>query len=91
MGSLRVTGAEEENSEVIVPEQIVLSREEIKEIFEQKDYAKFAAKIKEAAPATKESIAAIAVEMRITDKGFVNLINKYCNMNVLDAIANQAE
>ena len=76
---------------MITSEQSVLSREEIKEIFEQKDYAKFAAKIKDAAPATKESIAAVAVEMRITDNGFVNLINKYCNMNVLDAIANQAE
>ena len=91
VGSLRITGAEEEDSEVIVSDQTVLSREEIKEIFEKKDYAKFAAKIKDAAPATKESIAAVAVEMRVTDNGFVGLINKYCNMNVLDAIANQAE
>ena len=82
VGSLRITGAEEEDSEVIVSEQTVLSREEIKEIFE---------KIKDAAPATKESIAAVAVEMRVTDNGFVGLINKYCNMNILDAIANQAE
>ena len=48
-------------------------------------------KIKDASPATKESVAAVAVEMRVVDNGFVSLINKYCNMDLLSAIANQAE
>lgn len=91
VGSLRITGAEEEGSETIISNQTVLSREEIKEIFEKKDYSKFAIKIKDASPATKESVAAVAVEMRIVDNGFVSLINKYCNMDLLNAIANQSE
>ena len=91
VGSLRVSGAEAEDSEVIVSDKTVLSREEIKEIFEKKDYSKFAKEIKDASPATKESVAAVAVEMRVVDNGFVSLINKYCNMDLLSAIANQSE
>jgi hypothetical protein len=91
VGSLRVSGAETEDSEVIVSDKTVLSREEIKEIFEKKDYSKFAKEIKDASPATKESVAAVAVEMRVVDNGFVSLINKYCNMDLLSAIANQSE
>lgn len=91
VGSLRVSGAETEDSEVIVSDKTVLSREEIKEIFEKKDYSKFAKEIKDASPATKESVAAVAVEMRVVDNGFVSLINKYCNIDLLSAIANQSE
>ena len=91
VGSLRVSGAETEDSEVIMSDKTVLSREEIKEIFEKKDYSKFAKEIKDASPATKESVAAVAVEMRVVDNGFVSLINKYCNMDLLSAIANQSE
>ena len=91
VGSLRISGAETEDSEVIVSDKTVLSREEIKEIFEKKDYSKFAKEIKDASPATKESVAAVAVEMRVVDNGFVSLINKYCNMDLLSAIANQSE
>ena len=91
VGSLRVSGAETEDSEVIMSDKTVLSREEIKEIFEKKDYSKFAKEIKDASPATKESVAAVAVEMRVVDNGFVTLINKYCNMDLLSAIANQSE
>lgn len=91
IGSLRVTGAEEEGSEVIESGKTALSREEIKAIFEEKNYAKFAQVIKDASPATKESIIALAVEMRIVDNGFVSLINKYCNTEILSAIANQSE
>lgn len=91
VGSLRVSGAETEDSEVIMSDKTVLSREEIKEIFEKKDYSKFAKEIKDASPATKESVAAVAVEMRVVDNGFVSLINKYCNIDLLSAIANQSE
>lgn len=91
MGSIRVTGAEEEGSEEIKSEKTVLSREEIKALFEEKNYTKFAQAIKDATPATKESIVALAIEMRIVDNGFIGLINKYCNTDILSAIANQAE
>ena len=91
VGSLRVTGAEAEGSEVIESEKTILSRDEIKAIYEAKNYTKFAQVIKDASPATKESAVALAVEMRVVDNGFVGLINKYCNTDILNAIANQAE
>lgn len=91
MGILRVIGAEEEDAAVIESPKTVMSREEIKELFNKKDYAGFAKVIQDASPATKESIVALAVEMRIVENGFVSLINKYCNVNILDAIAAQAE
>lgn len=91
IGILKVSGAEEENAAVIESSMTTLSREEIKKMFDDKDYTGFAKAIQDASPATKESIMAIAVEMRIADKGFASLIDKYCNTNVLDAIANQAE
>lgn len=91
IGILKVSGAEEENAAVIESSMVTLSREEIKKMFDDKDYTGFAKAIQDASPATKESIMAIAVEMRIADKGFASLIDKYCNTNVLDAIANQAD
>ena len=47
--------------------------------------------IKDASPATKETITKLAVEMRVANNAFVSLINKYCDTNILEAIANQAE
>ena len=91
IGILKVSGAEEENAAVIESSLTSLSRDEIKKIFEEKNYAEFAKTIQDVSPATKESIIALAVEMRIVDKGFVSLINKYCDIDVLSAIANQAE
>ena len=68
-----------------------LSTDEIKEIFETKNITKFAQIIPNAAPATKESIVKLAIEMRIIDAGFVSLIKKYCDVNIMDAISAQAE
>ena len=90
-GMLKVNGAEIEDAEVIETDYTVLSADEIKEIFEKKDITKFAKMIPNAAPATKESIVKLAVEMRMIDAGFVALINKYCNVNIMDAITAQAE
>ena len=90
-GMLKVSGAEIEDAEVIETDYTVLSADEIKEIFEKKDITKFAKIISNAAPATKDSIVKLATEMRIVDAGFVALINKYCNVNIMDAITAQAE
>ena len=90
-GMLKVNGAEIEDAEVIETDYTVLSADEIREIFEKKDITKFAKMIPNAAPATKESIVKLAVEMRMIDAGFVALINKYCNVNIMDAITAQAE
>lgn len=90
-GMLKVTGAEAEEAEVIETDYKALSTDEIKEIFETKNITKFAQIIPNAAPATKESIVKLAVEMRIIDAGFVSLIKKYCDVNIMDAISAQAE
>ena len=90
-GMLKVNGAEIEDAEVIETEYEALSADEIREIFEKKDITKFAKIIPNAAPATKDSIVKLATEMRIVDAAFVTLINKYCNVNVMDAISAQAE
>lgn len=90
-GILRVSGVNENESEVIASPFEVLSADEIKKIFEEKDYVKFTKTIQNASPATKDSIVELAVKMRVTDNAFVALINKYCNINLVEAIANQAQ
>ena len=67
------------------------TEDEIKKIFEEKDYAKFTKSIQNASPATKDSIVELAVKMRITDNAFVSLIDKYIGINVVEAIATQAQ
>ena len=56
IGILKVSGAEEENAAVIESSMTSLSRDEIKKIFEEKNYAEFAKTIQDVSPATKESI-----------------------------------
>ena len=90
-GILRVSGVNEIESEVIESPFTVLSADEIQKIFEEKDYAKFTKSIQNASPATKDSIVELAVKMRITDNAFVTLINKYIGINVVEAIATQAQ
>lgn len=89
-GLLLVSGVDE-TSETVKSDYTVLSEAEIKEIFEKGDITKFAKVIKDASPATKETITKLAVEMRVANNAFVSLINKYCDTNILEAIANQAE
>lgn len=89
-GFLRVTGDEE--TETIVKEVVpvvdkkVLSYDEIKEIFQKKDYIKFAKTIPEASHATKDNMVKCAIENNVTDNAFTNLIKKYCGVDVLKAI-----
>lgn len=90
-GILRVSGVNETESEVIATPFEVLSADEIKKIFEDKDYPKFTKAIQNASPATKDSIVELAVKMRITDNAFVNLIKKYIGIDVVEAIATQAQ
>ena len=68
-----------------------LSPAEIKEIYDKKDYAKFTKVIQKASPATKESMAQIAIEQRISDGAFISLIKKYCDVNVIEAISIQVQ
>ena len=86
-GCLRISGIEENAGEIIETPYTVLSRDEIKILYVQKNYKEFAETLRNASPATKESIANLAVEMRIADAGFTTLIKKYCGVDVLEAIA----
>ena len=90
-GALKVTGVNEEVSEVIDVPYETLTPAEIKKIFEEKDYAKFTKAIQNASPATKESIVAVAVDNRISDNAFISLIKKYCGVNVIEAISIQVQ
>ena len=90
-GALKVTGVNEEVSEVIEVPFETYTPEDIKKMFEDKDYVKFTKMIPNASPATKETIVAVAVDMRISDKAFVELIKKYCDVNIIEAISVQVQ
>lgn len=90
-GFLKIKGAKAEEVAVIEPTQNVVERDEIKKILEDRDITKFAKMIPNASTATKESILALATELRVTDSAFSALIKKYCGVDIIDAIATQAE
>ena len=90
-GALKVSGVDETVSEVIDVPFTTLTPQEIKKIFEEKNYVEFAKVIQNASPATKESVISVAVDMRLSDKGFVELIKKHCNINIIEAISVQVQ
>lgn len=90
-GALKVTGVNEEVSEVIDVPFETYAPADIKKMFEDKDYVNFTKMIPNASPATKETIVAVAVDMRISDKAFVELIKKYCDVNIIEAISVQVQ
>lgn len=62
---------------------------EIQKMLKKKDITAFSKLIPKASMATKESIVKYAVEYKITDNAFVALIKKYCNVDIIDAIAKE--
>ena len=90
-GALKVSGVDETVSEVIEVPFDTLTPQEIKKLFEEKNYVEFAKVIQNASPATKESVISVAVDMRLSDKGFVELIKKHCNINIIEAISVQVQ
>ena len=90
-GALKVTGVNEEVSEVIEVPFETYTPADIKKMFEDKDYVNFTKMIPNASPATKETIVAVAVDMRISDRAFVELIKKYCDVNIIEAISVQVQ
>ena len=55
-------------------------------MLDNKNYADFAKFLTAAAPAEKETVIKLAIDKGITDNGFVSLIEKYCNIDVIAAI-----
>ena len=64
---------------------------EIAKMLKNNDINAFSKFIIKATDSEKESAVTIAVEQKITNAGIVALIKKYCNVDVIDAIAKNHE
>lgn len=58
----------------------------IKAMLEKQDITNFAKFIQTAAPAEKDTVVKLAVDLGITNSGFVTLIKKYCDVDIISAI-----
>lgn len=76
----------EEEKQVVVEESSTYDVKAIKEMLEKQDITAFAKFIPNAAPAEKDTVVQLAVDMGITNGGFVTLIKKYCDVDVISAI-----
>ena len=75
-----------EDQQVVKDESTVYDVQAIEAFFDDKNYVDFAKFIAGAAPAEKETTIQLAIDKGITDSGFVSLIQKYCNIDVISAI-----
>lgn len=82
---LQILGLEE-NEKPAEVETDVVDRMTIAKILDNSDITAFAKLIPNAAPAEKESIVQLAIEKRITTPAIVNLIKKYCDVDIISAI-----
>ena len=89
---IRIDGVEDDNA-VVIDESPAFDVEAVKEMFEKKDYSKFAKFLPNATMAEKDTVVKLAVDNGITDGGFTALIKKYCDVDVISAlnIKRQAE
>ena len=98
-GYLQIKGMDEEAKQVVADavqqadDASVLTVDEIRKIYEGKNVTKFAKVIAKASPATRDTMVKLAVEMDVTSPGFTALLKKYCDVDVIQAIAykHQAE
>ena len=82
---IKINGVEEEK-EVEVVENI-FEASEIEKMLVSGDVTKFAKFIPTASVAEKESAVKLAIDHKITNAGIVALIKKYCDVDVIQAIA----
>ena len=82
---LKVSGIEEEKQVEVV--ENVFEASEIERMLVKNDVTAFAKFIPNATEAEKESAVTLAVEHKITNAGIVALIKKYCDVDVIQAIA----
>ena len=89
---IRIDGVEDSNA-VVIDESPVFDVEDVKEMFEKKNYSKFAKFLPNATMAEKDTVVKLAVDNGVTDGGFTALIKKYCDVDVISAlnIKRQAE
>ena len=82
---LKIEGVEEEKQVELVGNVVEASTNE--KMLMNNDVAAFAKFIPHATDAEKESAVTLAVEHKITNAGIVALIKKYCDVDVINAIA----
>lgn len=82
---IKVNGLEEEQQVEVV--ENVFEASEIEKMLVKGDVTAFAKFIPHATDAEKESAVTLAVEHKITNAGIVALIKKYCDVDVIQAIA----
>ena len=82
---IKIEGVEEEQAVEIV--ENIVEADEIKRMLVESDVTAFAKFIPNATNAEKESAVTLAVEYKITNSGIVALIKKYCDVDIIQAIA----
>ena len=82
---IKINGIEEEQQVEVV--ENVFEASEIEKMLVNNDIAGFAKFIANATEAEKESAVTLAVQHKITNAGLVALIKKYCDVDVINAIA----
>ena len=82
---IKLLGLEEEKQVEIV--ENIVEATEIEKMLVSGDVTKFAKFIPTASVAEKESAVKLAIDHKITNAGIVALINKYCDVDVISAIA----
>ena len=82
---IKVNGLEEEQQVEVV--ENVFEASEIEKMLVKGDVTAFAKFIPHATDAEKESAVTLAVEHKITNAGIVALIKRYCDVDVIKAIA----
>lgn len=90
-GFLKVDGVKDFQETIEVVEDKIVSRDEIEDILKREDITAFATLIDGASPATKETIAQLAIDMNVTKPAFTVLIQKHCGVDVLKAITARDE
>lgn len=81
---IKICGLAKEEQAVVT--ENVFGRDEIEKMFDESDIASFAKFIPTATAAEKETIVELAVNKKITNNGFVMLIKKYCDVDIINAI-----
>lgn len=82
---VKILGVEEEQAVEVV--ENVFEASEIEQMLVKNDVTKFAKFIPNATDAEKESAVTLAVQHKITNAGIVALIKKYCDVDIIQAIA----
>ena len=82
---IKLIGVDEEKQVEVV--ENVVEATEIERMLVDNDVAAFAKFIPNASTAEKESAVTLAVEHKVTNAGIVALIKKYCDVDVINAIA----